>query len=134
MPKRPAPGADLRSAALLGAAEPEAADADGSGLAPTPPRPSPAGKGAEAGQAGEVRGTQVSRPPPTLVSRQAPIGVHRALEAAQEGGPRVGGQGPRVVPGVEQVGADPAPQGQIGQVAARGSPLRHPSLSSAPLM
>lgn len=123
MRKRPPQGAGLSPATPSGAAGPNGSDEDGSGAAPTP-RPLAAGQDAEAGQAREVRGTQVGCPPPTLVSRQHPVGVDRALEARQEGGPRRGGQHLGVVPRVEQVGTDPASQGQIGWVTSPFARLR----------
>lgn len=96
----------------------------GSGGVP-PPRPRPARQGAEAGQAREVRCAQVGRSPPTLVSRQTPVGVDCALEAGQEGRPGIGGQRPRIVPRMEQVGADPAPEDQIVALNRSPSSLRH---------
>jgi len=121
--KRPPRCAGLSAAAPVAAGS-NGSDKDGSGTAPTP-CPLAAGQGAEAGQACEVRGTQVGGPPPTLVGRQQPVGVNRPLEARQEGGPRRCGQHPRVVPRVEQVGTDPAAQGQIGWVTSPFARLRH---------
>jgi hypothetical protein len=53
---------------------------------------------------------------PTLVNGQLSGGVDHGFEAGQEGGPRWGGQHQAVVAGVDQVGADPASQGQVGGI------------------
>ena len=128
MPKRPPRCAGLSAAARL-AAGPNRSAETASAAAPVRGTPTP-GRCTQTGQAREVRGAQMGRPPATLVNRQQAIGVDRALEARQEGGSRRCGQHPRVVPGVEQVGPDPAAQGQIAGIASPCSRLCHCRLSS----
>lgn len=128
IPKRPPRWAGLAAAARL-AAGPNGSAENQSAAPPALGAPT-TGQGAQTGQAREVRGTQMGRPLPTLVGRQQPVGVNRPLEARQEGGPRRCGQQLGVVPRVEQVRPDPAPQGQIGGTASPCSRLCHCRLSS----
>jgi hypothetical protein len=64
------------------------------------------GLGAQVGQLLEISLTSHRRPPRAFLFGQGVIWVYLYLEAGEERGAAVGGGQPRIVKGVETVGAD----------------------------
>lgn len=67
----------------------------------------------------------MGRPPPTLVSRQAPVRIDLALERGQKRRTRPRRQAPGIMRRVEKMCTDAATQSQLGWGAPGGLPSRH---------